>query len=88
MLLREGTTPAKRRNLKEMIPPKRKLTKNDIAKYHEAWRCKPNQVAMAGEKNFAAFMAALDDDPTIVPSPLDARWYRAMTPPAAAQRWA
>jgi hypothetical protein len=78
MLLREGTTPAKRRNLKEMVPPKRKLTKNDIAKYHEAWRGKPNQVAMAGEKNFAAFMAALDDDPTIVPSPLDARWYRAM----------
>ena len=78
MLLREGTTPAKRRNLKEMIPPKRKLTKNDIAKYHEAWRGKPNQVAMAGEKNFAAFMAALDDDPTIVPSPLNVRWYRAM----------
>ncbi len=78
MLLREGTTPAKRRNLKEMIPPKRKLTKNDIAKYHEAWRCKPNQVALAGEKNFAAFMEALDEDPTIAPSPLDARWYRAM----------
>jgi hypothetical protein len=60
-----------------MFPPKRILTKHDIAKYHEAWRGKPNQVAMAGEKNFAAFMAALDDDPAIVPSPLDARWYRA-----------
>lgn len=78
MLLREGTTPAKRRNLKEMVPPKRKLTKNDIAKYHEAWRGKPNQVAMAGEKNFAAFMDAIDDDPTIVPGPLDVRWFRAM----------
>ena len=33
---------------------------------------------MAGEKNFAAFMTALDNDATIVPSPLDARWYRAM----------
>lgn len=78
MLLREGTTPAKRRKLKEMISPKRKLTKNDIAKYHEAWRGKPNQVAMAGEKNFAAFMAALDDDSTIAPNPLGASWYRAM----------
>lgn len=78
MLLREGTTPAKRLKLKEMIPPKHKLTKNDIAKYHEAWRGKPGQVAMAGEKNFAAFMAALEDDPTIVPNPLDARWFRAM----------
>ncbi len=78
MLLKEGTTSAKRRKLKETVPPKHKLTKNDIAKYHEAWRGKPNQVAMAGEKNFAAFMAALDDDPTIIPNPLDARWYRAM----------
>ena len=78
MMLREGTTPARRRRLKEMIPPKRKLTKNDVAKYHEAWRCKPNQVALAGEKNFAAFMAALDEDPSIVPNPLDGAWYRAM----------
>lgn len=78
MLLKEGTTAAKRRKLKETVPPKHKLTKNDIAKYHEAWRGKPNQVALAGEKNFAAFMAALDDDPTIIPNPLDARWYRMM----------
>ncbi|MBX5236645.1 AIPR family protein [Rhizobium sp. NLR4a] len=78
MLLREGTTEARRRKLKEMISPKRKLTKNDLAKYHEAWRGKPNQVAMAGEKNFKAFMDALDEDPAIVPNPLDARWYRMM----------
>jgi hypothetical protein len=78
MLLREGTTPAKRRKLKEMIPPRRKLTKNDLAKYHEAWRGKPNQVALGGEKNFAALMAALDDDPNIAPSPLSAKWFRAM----------
>ena len=78
MLLREGSTPAKRRKLKEMVPPRRKLTKNDIAKYHEAWRGKPNQVALGGEKNFAAFMDALDDDPNLVSSPLDAKWFRAM----------
>lgn len=78
MLLREGTTPAKRKKLQDVISPKRKLTKNDVAKYHEAWRGKPAQVAMAGEKNFAAFMEAMDLDPFIVPSPLDAKWYRAM----------
>jgi hypothetical protein len=33
---------------------------------------------MAGEKNFAAFMAALDHDPSIVPNPLDSRWFRTM----------
>lgn len=78
MLLRDGNTPARRRKLQEMIPPKRKLTKNDIAKYHEAWRGKPDVVAKGGEKNFVEFMDALDKDPTIVPNPLDARWYRGM----------
>lgn len=78
MLLRDGNTPAKRRKLQETIPPKRKLTKNDIAKYHEAWRGKPDIVARGGEKTFAAFMTAIDDDPSIVPTTLDARWYRAM----------
>lgn len=78
MLLRDGNTPARRRKLQEMIPPKRKLTKNDIAKYHEAWRGKPDVVARGGEKNFVEFMEALDKDPTIVPNPLDARWYRGM----------
>ena len=78
MLLREGTTPAKRRKILETIAPRRKLTKNDIAKYHEAWRGKPKDVALGGEKNFVRFMSALDNDPTIVPNPLDARWYREM----------
>ncbi len=78
MLLREGSTPAKRRKLQEMIPPKRKLTKNDIAKYHEAWRGLPHQVALAGEKNFKQFMDALDETPGIVPNPLTPEWYRAM----------
>lgn len=78
LLLREGTTPAKRKKLKEMVGTGRKLSKNDIAKYHEAWRGNPHIVALGGEKNFAAFMNALDDDESIVPNPLDADWYRKM----------
>ena len=78
LLLREGTTPVKRRKLKEMIAPRRKLTKNDIAKYYQAWSGKPNQVALGGEKNFAAFMDELDGNPNLVPVPLDASWYREM----------
>jgi hypothetical protein len=78
MMLREGITPAQRKKVTESIPTRRKLSKNDVAKYHEAWRCKPAQVALAGEKNFAAFMAALDEDPTIVPDPIDAKWYRTL----------
>lgn len=78
MMLREGTTPAQKKKIGEAIPTRRKLSKNDVAKYHEAWRCKPAQVALAGEKNFAAFMSALDEDASIVPDPLDAAWYRRM----------
>lgn len=78
MLLRDGNTPAKRRKLQDTVPPKRKLTKNDIAKYHEAWRGKPDIVARGGEKNFVLFMETLDQTPETVPNPLDAPWYRAM----------
>jgi hypothetical protein len=78
MLLREGNTPAKRRKIQDAISTKRKLTKNDIAKYHEAWREKPDVVARGGEKNFVEFMNVLDNDAAIVPNPLDPQWYRAM----------
>lgn len=78
LLLREGNTPAKRRKIQETISPKRRLSKNDIAKFHEAWRGRPDVVALGGEKNFVAFMDALDKDPTIVPNPLDSRWFREM----------
>lgn len=76
-LLRERTD-AKRREFQRMVPTRHKLSKNDIAKFHEAWRAKPTQVALAGEKNFAAFMSALDENPGIVPNPLTAEWYRAL----------
>mgnify|MGYP006294659205 CR=1 FL=1 len=78
MLMREGTTPARRRALLEQVPKKRVLTKNDVARYHEAWRELLAQVSLGGEKNLAAFMAALDEDPAVVPDPLDAAWYRAL----------
>lgn len=75
-LLRRGRTPAQKRAFQEEIPTRRRLTKNDVAKYHEAWRGKPSQVALGGEKNFAAFMSALDEDSGIVPEPLNDRWYK------------
>jgi hypothetical protein len=76
-LLRERTD-AKRREFQNIVPTKHKLSKNDVAKFHEAWRGKPAQVALAGEKNFAAFMAALDENPELVPNPLTPEWYRAL----------
>lgn len=78
MLLRDGTTPARRKKLQDIVGPKRKLSKTDVAKYLEAWRGKPAQVAYAGEKNFAAFMSALDENATLVPNPLDPKWYKGL----------
>ncbi|OCX63162.1 AIPR protein [Thioclava sp. SK-1] len=77
-MLRDGRTKAQRKRLQEVIPTRRKLTKNDLAKYHESWRGLPNQVALGGEKNFVAFMAALDEEPGIVPDTLDVTWYKEM----------
>lgn len=78
LLMREGTTPAKRKALRAQIPKKRVISKNDAARYHEAWRQLPAQVSYGGEKNLAAFMLALDEEPGLVPDPLDIDWYKAL----------
>jgi hypothetical protein len=78
LLSLKGSTPAKLRKLKEVIPPSRKLSKNDVAKYLQAWRLLPHIVSLGGEKNFKAFMDDLDALPHIVPSQLDVKWYMEM----------
>lgn len=82
LLMNEGTTQARLKAVRKRTPTKRKLTKNDIAKYHEAWRGLPHHVASGGEKNFVAFMSAIDtaeaEGEPIIPDPLDTQWYREM----------
>jgi hypothetical protein len=55
MLEREGTTPAKRRKLKESIPTSRRITKTDLAKYMNAWEQRPDLVSQGSQKNFEKF---------------------------------
>jgi len=71
MLSREGTTPAKLRTLKEAIPPARKITKTDLAKYLTAWNGLPDVVSLGSQKNFDRFMSTLtvDDGEPLPPSP-------------------
>lgn len=76
LLSLKGSTPARLRKLKEAIPPSRKLSKNDVAKYVQAWRLLPHIVSLGSEKNFKAFMDDLDASPEIVPNPLDVNWYK------------
>ncbi|QQB37132.1 AIPR family protein [Achromobacter deleyi] len=59
LLTREGNTPARLRALKEAIPSARRVTKTDLAKYLNAWDCKPDIVSRGSQKNFDSFMAAL-----------------------------
>jgi hypothetical protein len=61
MLAREGTTPARLRKLKESMPPARKISKTDLAKYLNAWDRKPHVVSMGSQKNFTEFMKDLED---------------------------
>src|SRR5262249_49549599 len=64
MLAREGTTPARLRQLKNAIPSSRKFTKTDLAKYLNAWAEKPHLVSLGSQKNFERFMEALANDGT------------------------
>jgi hypothetical protein len=59
LLTREGTTSAKLKALKDAIPPARRITKTDLAKYLNAWDRKPDIVSLGSQKNFDRFMAGL-----------------------------
>jgi hypothetical protein len=59
MLARDGSTPAKLKALKDAVPPGRKITKTDLAKYINAWAVRPEIVSLGSQKNFDRFMASL-----------------------------
>lgn len=68
MLAREGGTPAQLRKLREAIPPARKITKTDLAKYLNAWDKRPDLVSLGSQKNFEKFMEGTrsEDGPSAV----------------------
>lgn len=78
LLAREGSTPAKLRNLREAIPPSRRVTKTDLAKYLTAWDQKPDVVSLGSQKNFDRFMATLAPSDGIEPKLPTAADYKGM----------
>lgn len=56
MLERDAKTVAEAKRLQESMPPSRKLTKTDFAKYLCAWMQLPDLVSLGGQKAFPAFM--------------------------------
>ncbi|WP_059396180.1 AIPR family protein [Pseudomonas putida] len=61
MLEKDTTTVAQKKKLQAAIPPSRKLTKPDIAKFLFAWDQKPHIVSLGAQKNFQAFMAEISE---------------------------
>ncbi|MDP2329231.1 MAG: AIPR family protein [Reyranella sp.] len=58
-LSREGATPAAARRFKERMPPQRRFTKPEVAKYLNAWEQKPHLVSYGAQKNFDNFMQSI-----------------------------
>ena len=63
LLAREGITPAKLRQLREVVmPASRKIIKTDLAKYLNTWDKKPEVVSLGSQKNFVQFMDSINGD--------------------------
>jgi len=61
LLARDGTTPARLRQIKQSIPTSRKITKTDLARYLNTWNQLPHVVSLGSQKNFIDFMKGLED---------------------------
>jgi hypothetical protein len=78
MLDREAKSEAARRRLQDSMPPGRKLTKTDFAKYLCAWLQMPDLVSLGGQKAFPAFMKLMTQGEDEVPALPEAADYRRM----------
>lgn len=76
LLLREGTTSAKKAAIKARIPASRRITKTDLAKFLFAWEGHPDIVSRGAQKNYDAFMGGISDKHDMILSNLDAAWFR------------
>jgi len=70
LLMRDGTTPAKLRQLREAVPPARRVTKTDLAKFLHAWGQMPHLVSLGSQKNFEKFMEGFREQEGVEPIPL------------------
>ena len=76
LLAREGSTPTKLRQIKEMIPSSRKITKTDLAKFLSSWDQKPDRVSFGAQKNFEGFMQDLENEKISYSTDRDVIFYK------------
>jgi hypothetical protein len=78
MLDREAKSDADKRRLQDSMPPGRKLTKTDFAKYLCAWMQSPDLVSLGGQKAFQAFMKGMTPADGETPALPDVAEYKRM----------
>lgn len=61
--LSKETTPARKRQWKDIHPTAQRIRKEDLAKYESAWDQRPHDVALGAQKNYTRFMAKLKEHP-------------------------
>jgi len=60
---REGITPTKRKDFERRNPPQQRFTKEDLAKFENAWQSLPHMVSRGAQKNFIHFMQLIGARP-------------------------
>ncbi|QNA87467.1 AIPR family protein [Massilia sp. Dwa41.01b] len=78
MLDREAKSAVDLRRLQDSMPPSRKLTKTDFAKYLCGWMQLPDLVSLGGQKAFPIFMKRVMQADDETPNLPDAAEYRHM----------
>lgn len=76
LLAREGNTAARMKRIREAIPPKRKIKKEELAKFIQAWRQLPHIVSLGSQKNLKSFIEEIDQNIGMIPDPLTVLWYK------------
>jgi hypothetical protein len=79
MLDLKGATNSQKKKIKETIPPSRKITKTELAKYLNSWDKKPDLVSLGAQKNFEKFMESVtQEEGRLAPTLPDVAIYKAM----------
>ncbi|MGR0183442.1 AIPR family protein [Azospirillum aestuarii] len=71
---REGSTIAALRRFRERCPPQRKFSKTELAKFINAWDCRPHLVSSGAQYNYKAWLEAVDETEWMP----DESWYRSL----------
>ena len=58
------------------FPRKQLLTKTDLAKHWNVWECRPHEVSLGAQKNFAAFARRIDQAWEKSPDDFNEFWFR------------